>query len=68
MNATGVFSHEAAPAPFGARYPWETPRTMGLMLMLLPLLRSRPPRHKRPVRQEWSLPNGCVFAVRYRSR
>lgn len=37
----------------------------GLMLLLL---RRRQPQHRRPSRQELTLPPGCVFAVRYNSR
>jgi hypothetical protein len=68
MIAMGIFSHEATPTPFSAQRPWETPRAVGLMLTLLPMLRSRLPRRNRPPRQEWNLPQGCVMAVRYRSR
>jgi hypothetical protein len=51
-----------------ARHSWETPRTVGLLLMLMPILRRRPPRGDHPSRGEWKLPQGCVLAVRYRSR
>ena len=36
-------------------------------LMLLTSCR-RQPQHRRPSRQELTLPRGCVFAVRYSSR
>jgi hypothetical protein len=35
-------------------------------LMLLPLCRRK--QHRRPSRQELTLPRGCVLAVRYSSR
>jgi hypothetical protein len=54
-------------ATANAQSPWEMPRAVALMLTLLRMLRSRPPRHNRPPHREWTLPNGCVLAVRYRS-
>jgi len=68
MSVARVFAHDLKRSSRLTLNPWEVPRTMGLMLMLLPLLRSRPPRIKRLPRQEWDLPKGCAFAVRYRSR
>jgi hypothetical protein len=79
MNTHGTSSHDVtplgvqlarpsrAPGPEAQR-PWEMPRAVALMLALLPMLRSRPPRRNRPPRKDWILPNGCAFAVRYRSR
>ena len=51
-----------------AQSPWEMPRALALMLARLRMLCGRPPRRNRPLRREWTLPNGCVLAVRYRSR
>ena len=63
------------------QHPWETPRTLGLLLTLAVLLQvphpfrkakgwasGHPRRRCRPARHEWNLPNGCVLAARYRSR
>jgi hypothetical protein len=36
--------------------------------LLLLLLCRRKPQHRRPSRQELTLPRGCVFVVRYSSR
>jgi len=55
----------------GARRPWEMPRTLALMLSLLAIVRPREPgllHRNRPPFNEWKLPNGCVLAVRCRSK
>ena len=67
VNDVGLFGQDED-ARSRARHPWETSRSLALLLTLLPMLRSCPARHTRPPRQEWNLPNGCAFAVRYRSR
>ena len=58
-----TLSHAAHPvAPNRSRF------ADALRRFLMLLLCRRKPRHRRPSRQELTLPRGCVLAVRYSSR